>query len=124
MVRQHKVLIVDDDEQLTKMFQTALQLTGIETHTASRGDQALTMIEQDQYDLVLLDIMMPETDGISVLHQWPKEAPTKKKDVVLITSLAPEAMAIEGKQLGIWACWNKDELTHEELVKRVRQLFT
>lgn len=72
-MRPTRVLIVDDDLAIVKFVRANLKAEGYETLTAMDGDQALAIVEKELPDLVILDIMMPEMDGLEVCHrlrQW------------------------------------------------------
>ncbi len=58
-----RVLIVDDDEAVCTMLYKVIRSNGIEADTAASGQQALRMVEQKRYDLMLLDVNMPGMDG-------------------------------------------------------------
>jgi CheY-like chemotaxis protein len=65
----HHVLVVDDDRNLRKIISTNLELAGYKVATASDGREALTKIEQEIPDLLLLDLMMPHMDGYEVARR-------------------------------------------------------
>jgi diguanylate cyclase (GGDEF)-like protein len=65
----HRVLVVDDDRNLRKIISTNLELAGYEVTTAHDGRDALSKIEQEVPDLVLLDLMMPHMDGYEVARR-------------------------------------------------------
>lgn len=60
-----KILVVDDDLSIRNLVQVYLKNENFHVETASNGKEALEMIENDEFDLVILDIMMPELDGVS-----------------------------------------------------------
>ena len=62
-----KVLIEDDDPNIRLIFSTTLQQNGFEVKTASTGLEALQMVLDDTYDLIILDIKMPDIHGLEVL---------------------------------------------------------
>jgi CheY-like chemotaxis protein len=62
-----KILIIDDDESILSVFKRFLEGKGHEVQCASNGKQGLKMIEMELPDLVITDIMMPETDGLEVV---------------------------------------------------------
>ncbi len=64
-----RILVVDDEPDFVKMIKGRLESTGYEVDTACEGREALTKIEAVRPDVVLLDIMMPKLDGISVLKK-------------------------------------------------------
>ena len=67
MKKQQLILVVDDDREMLKMLNRTLELEGYGVALADDGRSALTMLEEREPDLVLLDIVMPEMDGFKVL---------------------------------------------------------
>ena len=67
MKKQELILVVDDDREMLKMLNRTLELEGYGVALADDGRSALTMLEEREPDLVLLDIVMPEMDGFKVL---------------------------------------------------------
>ncbi len=64
-----RILVVDDDAAIRNSFNLALEDTGYKVEAASSGAQALKMAKKTKYDLVYLDIRMPEMNGIEVLRK-------------------------------------------------------
>ena len=64
-----KVLVVDDEENIVFLVESALQLHGFDTRSVANGRDALQVIEQEQPDLVVLDVMLPDLDGFTVLRR-------------------------------------------------------
>jgi len=69
MKKQELILVVDDDREMLKMLNRTLELEGYGVALADDGRSALTMLEEREPDLVLLDIVMPELDGFEVLSR-------------------------------------------------------
>lgn len=90
-----KILIVDDSQFMRKVLQDILKPEGYELIEAQDGKEALEKFEQEKPDLVLLDIIMPEVDGLAVL----KEIGQKAK-VVVISAVGQEKMIEEAKACG------------------------
>ncbi|WP_046180772.1 response regulator transcription factor [Domibacillus tundrae] len=63
------ILIVEDDEQIARVIQLELEYEGFQTSTAYNGRDALAIVEQEAIDLVLLDVMIPELNGMEVLRR-------------------------------------------------------
>ena len=66
---QRRILVVDDEDNLRTMLRAALRHHGFEVSEAKNGREALTAIERDRPDLVVLDVMMPELDGFEVCRR-------------------------------------------------------
>ena len=67
--RAPKVLVVDDEENIRFLVESALQLAGMETAGAEDGRAGLKLVSDFRPDLIVLDVMMPELDGFDVLQR-------------------------------------------------------
>jgi two-component system, OmpR family, response regulator len=92
------VLIVDDEEDLAKTIAERLEIRGIQTQTASDGDQALNLVKTHPPDVVVLDLMMPGIGGLGILKQI--KLLEKKIPVILLTGYGSKERSIEGMNLG------------------------
>ncbi len=95
------ILVVDDEPDIRELVAEILQDEGYQVHLAENGEQARAMAEQVQPDLVLLDVWMPDVDGISVLRQW-SEADAMPFQVVMISGHGTIETAVEATRLGAW----------------------
>lgn len=93
-----KVLIVDDEDAISTLLTFNLQQEGFETVTANNGVTALKIIESDSLDCILLDLMLPGMDGLSVLKKMQQE--TIETPVIIITAKSQEVDRILGLELG------------------------
>ena len=82
-----QVLIVDDDATNRDMLARRLQRQGLTVAAAGDGRQALAAVRQRPFDLILLDVIMPELDGYSVLQQLKADAATRHIPVIMISAL-------------------------------------
>jgi two-component system OmpR family response regulator len=62
----HRVLLVDDEEHLLAMLEAALQFEGFDVSSATTGLDALAAVSRSAYDLIILDVMLPDLDGFEV----------------------------------------------------------
>jgi DNA-binding response OmpR family regulator len=92
------VLIVDDEEDLAKTIAERLEIRGIQTQTASDGEQALTLVKTNPPDVVVLDLMMPGIGGLGILKQI--KLFDKKIPIILLTGYGSKERSIEGMNLG------------------------
>jgi len=70
-----KILVVDDDKRIQLLYQAELEEEGYEVHIAGSGSEALEKFESVRPDLVTLDILMPDIDGIQVLRKMKEKNP-------------------------------------------------
>ncbi|MEW6115804.1 MAG: response regulator [Nitrospirota bacterium] len=71
-----KILVVDDEKNILKLYQAELEDEGYTVVTANSGREALEVFEKENPDLVTLDILMPDMDGIQVLRQMKEKRPS------------------------------------------------
>ncbi len=81
-----RVLIIDDDQEIMEWLSTDLKLSGFFTDTANNGLTGLQKTQNGNYDLIILDVMMPEMDGFEVCKNLRKSAKTKDTPVILLTA--------------------------------------
>lgn len=98
MAQNFSVLVVDDEDALRSVLSTELLSEGYVVETAPDGDDAIAILQQKQFDLVLLDIKMPRVDGFEVLRFIKQRYPSTK--VIMLTGFADLKNAIESKKLG------------------------
>lgn len=92
------VLIVDDDQKLLKMLQRTLVYENLTVFTASNGQEALNVIDQQRPDLLVLDWMMPKMDGMGLLQQLRAEK--NKTLVLMLTARDAIENRVEGLESG------------------------
>ena len=85
-----KILIVDDDEDVILVLSTVLQDKGYEAVHAMDGRRGLEVAKAESPELILLDLMMPQKSGISLLADLKKDAKLKKIPVIMITGVSGE----------------------------------
>ena len=83
----YKILIVDDEPLVIKALTEKLSEAGFLVYSAYDGEEALLKVKQLKPDLILLDIIMPKLDGISVLKRLKESNETKNIPVLILTNL-------------------------------------
>jgi DNA-binding response OmpR family regulator len=92
MADKKKILIVDDEVDFVEMMRIRWEADGFEVLVAGSGKEALDMMRKDKPDAVLLDIMMPEEDGLSILKQIRSES--KDLPVFIVTGFSNESRKV------------------------------
>ncbi len=95
---QKKILLVDDEEIIRKSFLKDFEYENYAVTTAASGKEAITMLENDRFDIVLTDLVMQEIDGIDVLNKAKKLNP--ESITIILTGYGDMASAIEALRLG------------------------
>ncbi len=93
-----RILVVDDDNSFRKILVEELEEEKYEVLSAGDGDKAISILNEEVFDLILLDIRMPRVDGFEVLRFVKERKPVTK--VIMITGFADLKNAIESKKLG------------------------
>lgn len=93
-----RVLIVDDEEELVQTLVERLTLRNIEAKGVISGREALSLLDNTTFDVVLLDVKMPEIGGLKVIKEIKGKFPNL--EVVLLTGHGSEQDAVDGKALG------------------------
>jgi CheY-like chemotaxis protein len=95
------ILIIDDDPQIRKLCKRLLDGPGYCVREAESGKAALATLKITDVDLVLLDLTMPDMDGVEVLREVRRDLPQLK--IIVITGFMPETMLKVAKLLGVAA---------------------
>ena len=93
-----KILVADDEEVTRDLFKRLIPRLGHEIYTASNGQEALEMIRENNFDLLIMDLKMPVMDGMELLdriHQLGKEIPT-----IVITGYATMEITKQALEAG------------------------
>lgn len=95
-----KILVVDDEQDIVEFINYNLKQAGYETATANNGDEAIRKAEVFKPDLILLDIMMPEKDGLQTIQQLRRNPELDSTIIIFLTALSDEKSEIEGLKMG------------------------
>ncbi len=93
-----RILIVDDEERIREMIKEYISTEGLAADEASDGEEALSFFKQQQYELIILDIMMPKVDGWTVCREIRK---TSQVPVIMLTARGEEYDKLFGFELGV-----------------------
>ena len=97
-MRANRVLLVDDDSQLTEMLAEYLQPEGMIITAVGSGTQGLSRAQQDEYDLIILDVMLPGLSGFDVLRQLRQGG--VQSPVLMLTARGDDVDRIVGLEMG------------------------
>lgn len=95
-----RILLVDDEEMFVEMLAERLEARGLEVTKSFDGDQALKLIRERDYDVVILDVLMPGKDGVDTLKEIKQLKPLT--EVIMLTGHATVDTAIQGMKLGAY----------------------
>jgi len=121
-VARHRILVVDDDEHIQKSLSQYLEMEDFEVEVASSGQEALERAALQAFDLVLLDIMMPEMDGFEVVEILRAQEATSRVPIILLTARGQDTDVLKGYHLGVSSYLTKP-FNLDELVETIREVL-
>lgn len=137
-MEEMRVLFVDDEKDFLETLIKRMKKRHVDAHAASSGTEALQMIRESSFDVIVLDVRMPDMDGIEVLRIIKTVAPLS--EVIMLTGHACLEVAREGMSLGAFDYLMKpvniDELLYklqdackqkrlqEEKIRKLEQVMT
>jgi CheY-like chemotaxis protein len=102
-----RILVVDDDENILSLERTILEQKGFDVTAAAGGAEALKLLSGQAFDLVLLDVMMPEIDGFTVCRKIKEDPRLKDVPVIFLTAKGGGEALAEGFESGAVMYINK-----------------
>jgi len=119
-----KILIIEDDPDIAFLYKSALEESGYTVDTAPDGDKGLAAIREKEYDLVLLDLMLPGKHGMSVLRELKSDDATKSLPVYILSALGDDIVEDQAANTGADGYFVKSDFNPGQLVQEVDKLFT
>ena len=114
---QCKVLVVDDERDFLESLVRRLQRRGLDARGVDSGMEALKLVAEDPPEVVVLDVKMPDMDGIATLKAIKDRDP--KVEVILLTGHASVGSGVEGEALGAFDYLIKP-VKLDDLIERIR----
>ena len=119
--QQKRVLIVEDDQFLREFYQELLTSEGHFVDAASDGEIALTKLRSNEYNLVLLDLMLPKKDGVQVLRDLKVSPPKSSQiNILVLTNLGQDLVVKECFDLGADGYLIKSALNPDQVLTEVK----
>lgn len=117
---QKKILLVEDEDFIRDLYSRQLLKAGFQVKTAPDGQAGLNLLKAEQFDLLLLDIMLPGMNGLQLLREFKTQNPNSPMITILLTNLGQEAVIKEGFELGAQAYLIKASYTPDQAVNEVK----
>ncbi|MCK5592382.1 MAG: response regulator [Candidatus Pacebacteria bacterium] len=123
MNKNKKILIIDDEKLIVKAFEDHLKREGYDIEVAYDGEEGLTKAKEFKPDLILLDILMPKVDGITLLRDLKNSSETESIPVVMITNLESKENIDETNKLGSLVYLIKSNHDLSAVSKKIKEIF-
>lgn len=122
MKPRERILVVDDEKLIRMTLRSRLEKDGYEVHEAETGAAALSLLQEEEPELVLLDYRLPDTDGIEVLRRIRELRPDVP--VLLMTAYSSVGSAVEAMKLGAYDYLDKPVRTEDLMAAIAKALET
>jgi len=117
-----KILVIEDEKDIQELLQLYLKREGYDVHIAKDGETGLRKASQERYDLVLLDLMLPQVDGLEICRNLRSRPQTSDIPIIMITAKAEESDRIVGLEMGADDYITKP-FSPREVLARVKAIF-
>ncbi|MDZ7859849.1 MAG: response regulator [Candidatus Krumholzibacteriota bacterium] len=94
------ILVVDDEEDINELVKYNLEREGFKVTCVSTGEKALLEVSRGKYDLIILDLMLPGVDGLTVCRNLKSDSDTASIPVIMLTAKGEESDIVVGLELG------------------------
>jgi DNA-binding response OmpR family regulator len=95
-----KILIVDDEASIRFLISETLEINDYEIHEAENGEEAISMVNENEFDLLLLDVMMPKLTGYEVAKEIKENKNKRKPKIIMLTAKGQQKDREEGFENG------------------------
>lgn len=119
-----KIVVAEDDKLISASLCDALKAQGYDATPAYDGEEAVAKAKEIKPDLLLLDIMMPKLDGLSVLWEIKSNADTKNMSVVVLTNLGDMETISKILEAGATDYLLKSDQSIDEVMKKVKDVLS
>ena len=116
-----KILIVEDEPSLLNILNDKFSSEGFEVAMAKNGKEGLDLALSGKPDLILLDILMPVMDGLTMAKKLRADEKGKTVPIIILTNLSDYKNAAEAMESGIYDFLIKADWKMDDLVKKVRE---
>lgn len=117
-----KILVIEDEKDIQELLQLYLKRDGYDVHIGKDGETGLRKASQERYDLVLLDLMLPQVDGLEICRNLRSSPQTSDIPIIMLTAKAEESDRIVGLEMGADDYIIKP-FSPREVLARVKAIF-
>lgn len=118
-----KILLVEDDPMIIEMYKLRLEAEGYQVLVTDRGTEALALTVKEKPAAILLDVILPEIDGFSILQSLKSQTETRDIPVLLLTNLGQESDREKGEKMGANDYFVKSQHTPVDVIKKIQEMI-
>lgn len=120
----NKILVVEDDKFLRKVYESKLPKLGYAVVSAADGEAGLEAMKKEKPDLVLLDLIMPKMTGFEFLESVRGDGKLNKIPILVLSNLGQDEDAVRVRELGAKELLIKSNFSIKEVVEKIKQYLT
>jgi len=119
MSSEKNILIAEDDKAIARALKLKLDHEGYSTEIASNGSEALDILNKNKFDLLVLDLIMPQMDGFSVLAKMKESG--VNIPIVVVSNLSQEEDISKAKEMGVVSFFIKSDTPLSQIVLEIKK---
>jgi DNA-binding response OmpR family regulator len=116
-----KILIVEDEQSLSHVLSEKIQKEGYAVKVASDGFKGLAALKEDNYDLILLDVLMPNMNGLAMLDEVRKSSGHPDIPVIIISNLQDPSLMTQALELNSLDYLVKSDWSLSDIVAKIKE---
>ena len=124
MEKKHKILLIEDDRDQIKMYQFKFEKDGFIFWAGQTGEEGIKLAREQRPDLILLDLVLINENGMEVLKKLKKDEATEDIPVIILTNLAKKTMREESIELGAIDFVIKTQRNPSDLVEKIKKIIS
>lgn len=118
-----KILLVEDDPLILQIYKSRLQRAGFEVSSITSGGGVLERLKNEEFDLVLLDMVLPEESGFEILRKIYQKEGLKKTKVLVLSNIGEKTKVDKAFNMGVAGYLIKAHYTPSEVVNKIKELM-
>jgi len=123
MGQKTKVLLIEDEDSIRQIYKDELDFAGFQTDDFGMAKDGLAAFKNNYYDVVVLDIILLDMNGLDVLKEMKKDKQKKDIPILLLTTITQDIIVKKGLALGAKAYLQKDLITPDKLVGKIKEIL-
>ena len=118
-----KILLIEDEDYIRDIYKDQLDSSGFSTDAFGNGSDGMAAFRNNFYDLVVLDIILPDINGLKILKEIKEDKIKGKTPVLLLTNLEQDIIIKQGMELGAADYLQKVENTPDMVVDKIKLIL-
>lgn len=121
-MEQKTILMIEDDDFIRELYQRQLEQSGFKMQSTASGKEGVELLDQNIYDLLMLDLNIPDFSGFQILEHLQKN-PKKDMQIMILSNVAQDEYVQKGIDMGAQAFVIKSTYTPSQVVAQVKDLL-